>query len=166
MRVFNRLLLVSCLLPLPALAAYDANGVALGAAEGDIRKHFPSAHCKALEWESRAADRRCDDSRVAFGGIEARITFYLRKDKVEAFDLRFESREADRVVTFLKQRYGAPASEVRESLGDKGKTPRQVYKVLWEAKGERAVLTALYDKRRASLLVSRGNFEEEIYRVR
>ena len=153
-------------LPLAAQAAYDANGVALGAPERDIRQHFPSAHCKALEWESRAADRRCDDSRVAFAGIEARITFYLRKDKVEAFDLRFDSREADRVVKFLKERYGAPASEVRESLGDKGKTPRQVYKVLWEAKGERAVMIALDERRRGSLLVSRGNFEEEIYRVR
>lgn len=166
MRVFNQLLLASCLLPLPALAAYDVNGVALGAPERDIRQNFPSAHCKTLEWESRAADRRCDDSRVVFGGIEARITFYLRKDKVEAFDLRFDSREADRVVKFLKERYGAPASEVRESLGEKGKAARQVYKVLWEAKGERAVMISLYDKRRASLLVSRGNFEEEIYRVR
>ncbi len=166
MRFFNRFLLVSLLLPLPALSAYDANGVTLGAPERDIRQHFPSAHCKALEWESRAADRRCDDSRIAFAGIEARITFYLRKGKVEAFDLRFDSMETDRVVTFLKGRYGKPASEVRDSLGDTGKTPRQVYKVLWEAKGERAVLTALYDKRRGSLLVSRGNFEEEIYRVR
>jgi hypothetical protein len=166
MRFFTRLLLVSCLLPLPALAAYDVNDVALGAPERDIRQHFPSAHCKTLEWESRAADRRCDDSRVTFGGIEARITFYLRKDKVEAFDLRFDSREADRVVKFLKERYGAPASEVRESLGEKGKAARQVYKVLWEAKGERAVLIALDEKQRASLLVSRGNFEEEIYRVR
>jgi hypothetical protein len=165
MRVFNQLLVVACLLPLPALA-YDANGVALGATEHDLQQHFPSAHCKALEWESRAADRRCDDSRVAFGGIEARITFYLRKDKVEAFDLRFDSKEADRLVTFLKKRYGAPASEVRESLGDTGKAQRQVYKVLWETKGERAVMIALPEKGRASLLVSRGNFEEEIYRVR
>ena len=166
MRFFSRLLLISLLLPLPARAAYDANGVALGAPERDIRQHFPSARCKALEWESRAADRRCDDSRVAFAGIEARITFYLRKDKLEAFDLRFDSREAERVVSFLKERYGAPASEVRDSLDDKGRTPRRVYKVLWEAKGERAVLTAQFDKRRGSLLVSRGDFEEEIYRVR
>ena len=27
----------------PALAAYDANGVALGATENDIKKRFPSA---------------------------------------------------------------------------------------------------------------------------
>ncbi len=162
----NLLRVLLAALPLAAQAAYDANGVALGAPEREIRQHFPSAHCKALEWESRAADRRCDDSRVVFAGIEARVTFYLRKDKVEAFDLRFDSMETDRVVTFLKKRYGKPASEARDSLGDQGKTPRQVYKVLWEAKGERAVLIALYAKRRGSLLVSRGNFEEEIYRVR
>ncbi len=166
MGFLNRLLLVSFLLPLPVLAAYDANGVALGAPERDILRHFPSAHCKALEWQSRAADRRCDDSRITFAGIEARVTFYLRNDRVEAFDLRFDSVEADRVVKFLKERYGAPASETRDSPGDQGKTPRQVYKVLWEAKGERAVLIAQLDRRRGSLLVSRGNFEEEIYRVR
>jgi hypothetical protein len=37
---------------------------------------------------------------------------------------------------------------------------------LWENAGERAVLTAQLEKRRASLLVSRGDFDEEIYRVR
>src|SRR5215213_8208757 len=88
--------------PLAAGAGYDANGVLLGSTEGDVRRQFPSAHCKKLEWESRAADRRCDDSRVKFAGVEARITFYLRRDKVEAFDVRFDSRELDRVVALLK----------------------------------------------------------------
>jgi hypothetical protein len=148
----------------PAHAAFDANGVLLGASEAEVRKKFPSANCKKLEWESRAAERRCDDSRVSFGGVEARITLYLRKDKVEAFDVRFDSRDLDRFVTVVKQRYGPPASEERETLGDK--KPRQVYKALWEGKGERAALVAELDKRRGSLLVTRGNFEEEIYKVR
>ena len=144
--------------------AYDVNGVALGATEKDIRQQFPYANCRPLEWSSLAADRRCDDSRINFGGIEARITFYLRKDRVEAFDVRFDSRDLDRFIAFVKQRYGAPASEQRDTLGDK--KPRQVYKALWEGKGERAALVAQIDKRRGSLLVTRGNFEEEIYKVR
>jgi len=147
-----------------AQAAFDANGILLGAPEAEVKKKFPSAHCKKLEWESRAADRRCDDSRVSFGGIEARVTFYLRRDRVEAFDVRFDSRDLERFVTFVKQRYGAPASEQRDTLGDK--KPRQVYKALWEGKGERAALVAQIDNRRGSLLVSRGTFEEEIYKVR
>ena len=152
--------------PLAVQAAYDANGVALGSPEREIRQRFPSAYCKALEWQSRAADRRCDDSRISFGGVEARVTFYLKKDRVEAFDVRFDTKEIERVVGFLKERYGKPVSEVRDTFEDKGKNTRQVYKLLWEAKGERAVLNAQLDKRRASLLVSRGDFEEEIYRVR
>jgi hypothetical protein len=147
-----------------AYAAFDANGIALGANEAEVKKKFPSANCKKLEWESRAADRRCDDSRVSFGGIEARVTFYLRKDKVEAFDVRFDSRDLERFVKFVKDRYGAPANEQRDTLGDK--KPRQIYKALWEGKGERAALVAQLDKRRGSLLVSRGTFEEEIYKVR
>ncbi len=147
-----------------AWAAYDVNGVVLGAAEQDIRRQFPSAHCKPLEWQSRAADRRCDDSRIRFGGAEARVTFYLRRDKVEAFDVRFDTRDLDRVVGFLKERYGKPATEQRDTLGDK--KPRQVYKALWEGKEERAALVGQFDKRRASLLVSRGSFEEEIYKIR
>ena len=145
-------------------AAYDANGVALGAKESEIRKHYPGARCKALEWASKAADRRCDDARVRFAGVETRITFYLRKDAVQAFDVRFDARHADKVAGFLKSRYGNPVSEQREpsEKGDKA----EVYKLLWEAKGERAQFVAVQDKRRGSLLVSRGNFEEEIYRVR
>jgi hypothetical protein len=152
------------LFPTAANAAYDANGVVLGSSEAEIRRQFPSAHCKKLEWESRAADRRCDDSRMQFGGVQARVTFYLRRDKVEAFDIRFDSQALQQVVNFVKERYGKPASEQQDTLGDK--KPRQVYKALWEGKGERAALVAQMDKRRGSLLVSRGNFEEEIYKVR
>jgi hypothetical protein len=157
-------LMAVLLLPLAANAAFDYGGVALGANEAQVKRQFPNAHCKKLEWESRAADRRCDDSRTSFNGVEARITFYLRRDKVEAFDLRFDPQKLDPAVVHFKKQYGEPASEQRDTLGDK--KPRVVYKALWEGKGERAALVAQMDKRRASLLVSRGNFEEEIYKVR
>ena len=150
----------------PALAAYDANGVALGATEDAIKKRFPSAHCKPLEWQSKAADRRCDDARISFYGAEGRITFYLRRDAVQAFDVRFDTRELERMVAQLKQRYGAPASEVKDPIGAKGTPVRELYKVLWESAGDHALLTAQLDKRIASLVVSRGKFDDEIYRVR
>jgi hypothetical protein len=149
-----------------AFAAYDANGVALGASETDIKKRFPSAHCKALEWQSRAADRRCDDAKISFGGVSARITFYLRKDAVQGFDVRFETKQLEPVMKQLRQRYGAPVSEVKDPIGAGDKPVKELYKVLWEAGKDRAVLTAQLDKPRASLLVSRGDFEDEIYRVR
>ena len=156
------------LFALPASAALDVKDIALGANERDIKLRFPSAHCKALEWQSMAADRRCDDSRVVFGGVEVQVTFYLKKDALEAFDLRFDTRELDRFVTFLKAHYGAPQSENKDSYERKGKSKsaRQVYRALWESGKERAVLTAQLEKRRASMLVSRGGFDEEIYRVR
>jgi len=160
------LLTATLLLTLPASAALDVKDIALGANERDVKLKFPSAHCKALEWQSKAADRRCDDSRVVFGGVEVQVTFYLRKDAVEAFDLRFDTKELDRFVAFLKARYGAPQSESKDKYERKGDSARQVYKALWESGKERAVLTAQLEKRRASMLVSRGNFDEEIYRVR
>jgi len=157
---------VSLLVCSEASAAFDANGVTLGASEKDVRAHFPSAYCKGLEWQSRAADRRCDDARISFGGMEARITLYLRKDKVEAFDVRFDTRVLERMVAHLKERYGKPASEVKEKIEDREQRVREVVKILWEGKAERAVLTATAGQRRGSLLVYRGSFEEEIYRVR
>jgi len=161
--------MAAALLALPARAAYDVKELKLGAAEADVRRVLPSVHCKALEWKSKAADRRCDDARVVFGGIEVRVTFYLRKDVVEAFDVRFDTKELDRFVGFLKSRYGKPASESRDTYGasaGKDKKPgREVYKVLWEKDGERAALAAQLEKRTASMLVYRGAFDEEIYRV-
>jgi hypothetical protein len=154
------------LFALPASAALDVKDITLGANERAIKTKFPSAHCKALEWQSKAADRRCDDSRVVFGGVEVQVTFYLKKDVLEAFDLRFDTKELERFVKFLKSRYGEPRSEDKDTYERKGKSPRQVYKALWERGKERAVLTAQLEKRRASLLVSRGDFDEEIYRVR
>ena len=149
----------------PALAAYDANGVALGASEDDIKKRFPSAYCKPLEWASKAAERRCDDAKISFGGAEGRVTFYLKKGAVQAFDVRFDTKDLERVTKQLKTRYGNPVSEVKETVGPEGKL-RELYKVLWEAKPDRALLTAQIGQKRATLLVSRGNFDEEIYRVR
>ena len=45
---------------------YQTLGVAREATADDIRKAFPSAHCKPLEWKSDAADRRCDDGKARF----------------------------------------------------------------------------------------------------
>jgi hypothetical protein len=150
----------------PALAALDVKEIALGAKEQDIKRVFPSAHCRALQWESKAADRRCDDSRVAFGGVEVQVTFYLKKDVLEAFDVRFDMKELERFVAFLKSRYGTPVTEAKDTYRRKEGSERHVYKVLWEDGEQRAVLSAQLEKRRASMLVSRGKFDEEIYLVR
>ena len=144
-------------------AAYDADGVQLGGTEQDVKKRYPGAHCKPLEWASKAADRRCDDAKIRVAGLEARITFYLRRNAVEAFDLRFSTRDTEKLAQFLKGRYGAPLTEERETPAGKS---APLHKILWETKGERALLTSAPDKRRGSLLVTRGDFEQEIYRVR
>lgn len=143
--------------------AFEAKGVKLGDRERDVRRAFQSAHCKALEWASRAADRRCDDAKVAIAGTTVRATFYLKNDIVQAFDLRFHSRDAEQVAKHFRARWGEPASEARESDPDKG--GRSVYKVLWEKDRDRALLVSQSHSRRASLLASRGNFDEEIYKV-
>jgi hypothetical protein len=159
MRPWALLLLIAS----AAHAAYDANGIALGASEKAVTTQFPSAFCKPLQWTSQAADRRCDDSKIVLGGVMSRVTFYLKEDRVQAFDVRFESRDTERLVSFLKRRYGEPTTETRDK---DTKRAGDLTKLLWENGGERAVLVSQSDKRRASLTVSRGAFEEEIYRVR
>jgi len=164
MRLFAALVM---LLPGAALA-FDANGVALGGSESEVQKKFPSARCQALEWKSKAADRRCDDARIAFaGGVQARITFYLARNAVQAFDVRFDTNQVERVSAFLKKQYGAPAAEATDELtGKDGKAVRRIYKARWEKGRDRVVLVSEKGKGRTSLLASRGDFEEEIYRVR
>jgi hypothetical protein len=138
-----------------AHAAYDVNDVTLGATEKEIKEKFPYANCRVLEWPSRAADRRCDDSRIIFAGVDASVTFYLRKGTVEGFDVRFDHRDTGGIVKFLSTRYGAPTFE--------GPGPVVAQ---WTNKTERATTTSGQGRRRASLLVSRGTFEDEIYKVR
>ncbi len=167
MRKVLRAGLASLLLaPALALAAFDANGVKLGDNELAIKKAFPGIHCKALEWKSDAADRRCDDAKVPFGGVEARVTFYLKSNSVRGFDVRFDSGQVNPVAEFLKRRYGAPVSEAKEKIVRKGKEEREIFKVLWEQGGDKAILSSLSTGKRASLSVSRGNFDDEIYRVK
>jgi hypothetical protein len=145
---------------------YDANGVALGAPEAEVLKAFPSARCRALEWKSQAAERRCDDAKILFGGAQARITVYLKADRVQAFDLRFDERDLERVAAFLKQRYGRPQAELREKFERRGGPPREVTKLRWEQGEERAMLASQDKAKRVDLSVWRGNFDEEIYRIR
>jgi len=154
--VKGRIALLLLLAATPAGAAFDANGVVLGSNEQQVKQYFPHARCRALEWPSRAADRRCDDSRITFAGTEARVTFYLRRDRVEGFDVRFRASDFERVTNYLTTRYGKPADASSEKLR----------KLEWSAQGERAALALEEDKRRGSLLVWRGDFYEEIYKVR
>ena len=147
-----------------ASAAYDVNEVKLGASEPDIKQRFPNAHCRALEWPSRAADRRCDDSRITFGGIDASVTFYLKGDSVEGFDVRFDQRDTPAILKYLQTHYGKPLREPPAPATPR--VPPTPVTVDWKSADERARLTSEPGRRRASLLVWRGAFEEEIYKVR
>ena len=158
-------LLILAFLPIPALA-YDINGIKLGGNELEVVKAMPSARCKALEWKSEAADRRCDDARVSVGGVEMRVTVFLKANVIQAYDLRFDTKNLERVKSHLKSRWGAPLAEATEVIGQSDKKERKVFKMRWEKGAERAIVTAQLEKKRADLEVSRGNFPVEIYRVR
>jgi hypothetical protein len=54
---------------------------------------------------------------------------------------------------------------VRDTFRD-GKSERKVYRVRWEKDRDQAVLTSQIERKGVQLTVSRGDFEEEIYRVR
>ncbi len=159
------LLLLLCLPVLPAMA-YDLNGIALGGREIDVKKALPSAHCKALEWKSDAADRRCDDAKAPIGGVETRITVFLKAGVIHAYDVRFDIKELDRMKEYLRARWGAPLAEVTEVIARRDKEDRKVFKMRWDKGEDRAMLVAQLEKKRATLEVSRGTFPEEIYRVK
>ena len=153
------------LLAAPALA-YDVSGINLGGKEIDVKKAMPSALCKALEWKSDAADRRCDDAKVPLGGVEARIAVFLKAGVVQAYDIRFDVKDLERVKKHLRGTWGEPLAEATEVIARQGKPDRKVFKMRWEKGADRAVLVAQLEKKRATLEVSRGNFPVEIYQVR
>ena len=150
-------LALAALLAHGAGAAADIDGLALGASERAVKQRLPNAHCQPLQWESRAAERRCDDSRATLAGMEVRITLYLKADAVEGFDVRFDSRETARIEKLASEHFGA-APVARDA--------EKVHTLQWRANGERGLLSTQAGQRRASLLVWRGAFYDEIYRVR
>jgi len=161
---FAALLLLG-FLPLPA-SAYDVNGIKLGGREIEVKRAMPSANCKALEWKSDAADRRCDDARVSVGGVEARITVFLKAGVVQAYDVRFDTKDLERVKSHLRKRWGEPLVEATEVISRGNQQDRKVFKMRWEKGTDRALITVQLERKRADLEVSRGNFPAEIYRVR
>jgi hypothetical protein len=161
-----RAFLVAALLLAPGAAlAFEVGGVALGASEADVRGAFPSAYCRPLEWKSRAAERRCDDARVSFVGVEARVTFYLRADQVQGFQLRFAAHDRARVEAALKSQWGPPSAETRNLIQRKGQKDSQIYKVTWDKASDHATLSWRPERKRSWLMVSRGDFAAELYRV-
>lgn len=165
-----RKLLLAVLLALPALpavaGAYGVNGVELGGREADVKKAFPSARCKPLEWKSSAAERRCDDAQISLGGVPAHFTAYLKGDAIQAFDLRFDMKDLERGKAALRAAWGAPLAETTETFARKNKPDRKVLKMRWEKGDDRAILSAQLEKSRVTVEVWRGNFAEEIYRIR
>lgn len=160
----ERIALILLLAAAPAWA-FDANGVALGASEAAVLKAFPEARCKPMEWKTDAADRRCDAAPVKFGGAEARISFYLNQDAVQAFDLRFEEHELERVAQFLRAHYGAPQTQGRQKIERFGKT-RELYKMRWREGADQAALTSQIGHQRVDLNVWRGDFDTAVYRIK
>lgn len=163
--LFTVLLVLPLTLPLCA-AAYEINGVGLGGNELSVRKTYPSARCKPLEWKSDAADRRCDDAQISVDGVQTRLTVYLKGDVIQAFDLRCEIKDLERMKKALLGRWGAPLGENTEIFSKKDKPDRKVLKMRWEKGSDLAILTAQLDKKNVSVEVSRGNFPTEIYRIR
>ena len=158
-------LLVMAFLPLAAFA-YDINGIKLGGREIDVKKAMPSALCKALEWKSDAADRRCDDAKVSIGTVASRVTVFLKADAIQAYEVRFDMKDLERMKSNLRKRWGEPLAEATEVIAKRDKPDRKVLKMRWEKGADRALLVAQLEKKRASLEVSRGNFPVEIYRVK
>jgi len=72
--------------------------------------------------------------------------------------LSVDHREIATVLKYLQSRYGKPLAEPA--------TPPAPVTVEWKGTGEQARLASEPGRRRASLLVWRGAFEEEIYKVR
>jgi len=160
------LVAVALLLAAFPVVAFEVDGVGIGASEARVRGTFPSAYCKPLEWQSPVAERRCDDGKIFFQGVEARITFFLRNDAVQGFNIRFAASDRARVMEALKSRWGPPASEARDLIQRKGQSDREVYKTTWAKAGDRATLIWRPDHKRCWLMVSRGDFAERIYRAR
>lgn len=167
MAALDRTLAVLCLGAASfAAQAFEVNGIALGGSEADIRGILPSAYCRPLEWASRAADRRCDDARVSLGGTRTRVTSYLKAGVIVAIEVRFDASQQEAMLAYAKSRWGAPASERTESLARPGRADREFFKVKWIRGQQQAVMTVPQDRKGALLRAWRGNFDEEIYRVR
>lgn len=160
----ERAALILLLVAAPA-EGFDANGVALGASEAEVKKAFPEARCKAMEWKTDAADRRCDQAAVQFGGADARISFFLKKDAVQAFDVRFDARDLERVAGYLRSRYGVPDAQGHEVIERRDRR-RELFKMRWKKGADRAVLTSQGGRRRVDLNVWRGDFDAEVYRIK
>ena len=144
---------------------FDANGVALGASEAEVLKHFPTARCKPMEWKTHAADRRCDDALVHLGDVDVRITFFFKTNAIQTFDVRFEAAQLEHMAQYLKGHYGPPDAEAREKIERRG-AAREIYKLRWKRGADHAVLTSQRGRRRVELNVWRGNFDTEIYKFR
>lgn len=157
--------LILLALAAPPSGTFEAGGVALGASEAAVMKAYPAARCQPMEWKTDAADRRCDDAAAGFGGAEARIAFYLRKDRLQAFDVRFRSGDLERVAEYVKGRWGEPDTDRVEVFGRRG-DEREVRKLRWKKGADQAVLTSQIGRSRAELNVWRGHFNTEVYEIR
>ena len=91
---------------------------------------------------------------------------FLKAGVIQAYDVRFDIKELERMKEHLRVRWGAPLSEATEIISRRDKEDRKVFKMRWDKGADRAILAAQLEKKRATLEVSRGTFPEEVYRVK
>jgi hypothetical protein len=95
------------------------------------------------------------------------VTFYLKAGVIQAFDLRFDIKDLDKVKAHLRARWGAPLAETTEVIAKRdSKEDRKVFKMRWEKGADHALLSAQLEKKRANVEVGRGNFFDEVYKVK
>ena len=94
------------------------------------------------------------------------MTAYLKGDAIQGFDLRMDIKDLERVKMVLQGRWGAPLAQATDTISQKDKKDRQVFKMRWEKGADVAILSAQLEKKRVIVEVARGSFLTEIYRIR
>ena len=142
------------------------------------RRHARRARGRGEEGASRARTARRSSGRAAppTGAATTRASrsaasrraspSTCSRDAVQAFDVRFDTRELERFVDLPQAALRRAGEREARHARRRRKPGARSTRCCGRGKGERAVLTRSSTSAARSLLVSRGDFEEEIYKVR
>jgi len=96
-----------------ALAAYDGRRRASRRERERRQEALPQRPLQAARIRKRGGRAPLRRRQAVFAGMETRITFYLKKDAVVAFDVRFDVKFTEKMASTLRGRYGKPSTEQR-----------------------------------------------------
>jgi hypothetical protein len=143
----------------------EVKGVPLEGTEESIFAKYPKPKAGCVDMKANPFTDRFCGAADSFGGAEARIRFSLLKGKIRRISIELDSKDFEKVLEALLQKYGSPKTKSSETVTNAMGAQFENVLVVWDFGSQRIFARRFTDNIRTSS-VSYSVADDEQFRQR